>query len=283
MKKIFDKINNIIYNIYIMLNIINILQKFSFSEQESKIYIACLKLNKPSISQIAKKTGLSRTNTYFHVKKLIEKGILKESKKDKKIIISPLNPSKLKNKVEDNINSFNSIFPQLESLNKTKEELPEIEILESKEGFIKIYEEISNMPEDSEFRIIENKKARKEFKLLTMEQWEMFMSNIWKKGILTKALFSEELITSAQKSFPLKLQEIANKRLWDIKILPEETFTNVTLIFIYKNKIAFLTPDNLLTVSIVDKNITNIVTKLFDLVFESLNKKASNIFENTSI
>ncbi len=261
-----------------MLDIINILQKFLVSEQESKIYIACLKLNKPSISQIAKKTGLSRTNAYFHVKKLVEKGILKQTIKHKKIIISPLNPSKLKNLIENNVNDFNNIYPQLESLNKAKEELPEIEILESKEGFVKIYEEILYMPEGSEFRIIENKKSSKEFNILTTEQWEIFMTNIWKKGILTKALFSEELIIDAEKSFPTKLKNIGGKRLWDIKILPEETFDTATLIFIYKNRIAFLTPDNLLTIKIIDQNINNIVTKLFDLVFKSIDNEAYDIF-----
>ena len=247
---------------------ISLLQKFSFSEPESKIYLSCLKLKKATVSEIAKKTEIGRTNAYFHIKNLVEKNILKESKKGTKIYISPTKPSDLAEELQKNVSVFKELVPQLESLNKAEQEIPQIEILESKKGFYKIYDEITDMPKDSEFKVIENKKtAQAELTLIPNEQWKKFFTKIVEKNILTNALFTKEMLEDIEKNITPQNYELISKRLWRIHSLPEKSLPVNNLILIYSDKVAFLTPDNMLAIIIKHKSVTNILSALFDTIF----------------
>jgi sugar-specific transcriptional regulator TrmB len=64
-----------------MEKINDILKNFTFSEAESDLYAAALKLGKAGISEIAEKAGMGRTVAYFHIKNLLEKKVLRQVKK----------------------------------------------------------------------------------------------------------------------------------------------------------------------------------------------------------
>jgi len=246
-----------------------LLQQFLFSEQESKIYLAALSLKKAGITSIAKKAGFSRANTYFHIKKLVDRKILKESKKGKKVLISPTPPAELGKQFTRYATAFQDIVPSLNALHKIEDETPQIDILESREDFYRVYDDITNLPEDSTIRVLENTAAiTSEIELLNYDRIEKFFRKIIKKGIFTKGLISKEALrTSKKKMDAADLWELQSKRMWDIRNIDESTLTGSVLVFIYENKTAFITPDSTLTVIITSKNITQIIQNLFDLVF----------------
>lgn len=250
-----------------MEKINQILKKFSFTDAESELYVAALKLKKAGISDIAKKAGMGRTVAYFHINNMVKRGVLRQVRKGKKIIISPIAPSELAQSLQGDIAGFKTMIPKLEALSKIESEIPEIEIQESKIGFQKIYDEIVHMPVDSIFKVIEDKHgAEAELKMLDNEHWNYFFSQIAEKRIITKAIFTDELLLDVKKSITPKNYDILKRRMWDIRTLPESALPIKNLLVLYNKKISFLFPEISLTITIKHAALF----KLFDVLFETV-------------
>lgn len=256
-----------------MENIGNILKNFSFSEAESDLYAAALKLQKAGISEIARKADMGRTVAYFHIKNLVNRGVLRQTTKGKKIIISPIPPVELAQILQNSVGDFKSLVPQLEVLGTIENEIPEVVIQESKIGFQKIYDEIASMPSESIFKVIEDRRgAKAELKLLNNEHWNLFFTQIAERKILTKAIFTEELLSDVNKSITPQNYNILKKRMWNIRTLPENLIPIKNLILLYNKKLSFLFPEISLTITIKHPALFNLVDTLFETIFNFAEK-----------
>ncbi|EKD46482.1 MAG: hypothetical protein ACD_67C00220G0001 [uncultured bacterium] len=258
-----DKLNQILHN-------------FSFSEAESELYVATLKLKKASVSEIAQSAGMGRTLAYFHIKNLINKNILKQVKSGKKIVISALPPAELAENLQASVGDFKTLLPQLESLSAIENEIPQIEILESNTAFQKIYDEVIHMPVGSSWKVIEDRQgAQAEMKLLNNEYWGKFFSQMAQRKIVTKAIFTEELLSDINKSITPENYRILADRMWNIRTLPEASMPIKGFVLLYNNKLSFLFPDVALTITIKHTALFNLLDTMFETIF-SFAKKADN-------
>ncbi len=251
-----------------MEKINKILQNFAFSEAESQLYTAALKLEKASISEIAQKAGMGRTVAYFHIKNLIKRNIFKQVKAGKKIIISPISPTELAENLQESVGDFKTLIPQLESLGRIENEIPQIEIMESSAAFEKIYDEVIHMPTGSLFKVIEDKYgAEAELKLFNNEYWNYFFSEMSKKKIVTKAIFTKEIMDDINKSITPENYNILGDRLWDIRTLPEASIPIKGLVLLYNNKLSFLFPEVALTITIKHSALFHLLDTMFETIF----------------
>lgn len=256
-----------------MKNISDILKHFSFSEAESELYAAALKLQKAGISEIAKKAGMGRTVAYFHIKNLVERGILLQITKNKKMLISPIAPVELAQKLQSSVGDFKSIIPQLELLGAIENETPQIEIMESSSAFKKIYDEVTHMPAGSIFKVIEDLEgAEAELKLLDNEYWTYFFGQLVERKILTRAIFTQEVLVNANKSITPENYETVRKRMWDIRTLPEKNIPIKGLVVMYNKKISFLFPKISLTITIRHAALYGMIDTLFETIFNFAEK-----------
>lgn len=76
-------------------------EKLGFTQEETLVYLTCLELGATSVQGISQKANLKRTSTHTYVKKLLEKGLLRESKLKTKRTLFPEKPMKLQHLVED--------------------------------------------------------------------------------------------------------------------------------------------------------------------------------------
>ena len=251
-----------------MNNINKILQNFAFSQAESELYTAALKLEKASISEIAQKAGMGRTAAYFHIKNLIEKNIFKQVKVGKKIFIKAISPTELAENLQESVGSFKTLIPQLESLSRAENEIPQIEIMESNAAFQKIYDEVINMPTGSIFKVIEDKKgAEAELKLFNSEYWNYFFSEMAKRKIITKAIFTKEIMDDINESITPENYKILGARLWDIRTLPDANMPINGFVLLYNNKLSFLFPEVALTITIKHKALFHLLDTMFETIF----------------
>ncbi|MFA7319019.1 MAG: helix-turn-helix domain-containing protein [Parcubacteria group bacterium] len=259
-----------------MEKINDILKNFAFSEAESEIYTACLKLGKSGIAEIAEKAGIGRTVAYFHIKSLLKKKVLTETKKGKKLLISPIAPAELAERLQQSVGDFKTLLPQLESMHDAESEMPQIEIMESNAAFKKIYDEVIHMPVGSTFKVIEDKKgAEAELKLLDNKYWDFFFTQVAERKILTKAIFTEEILFDIKKSITPENYRILSDRMWNIRTLPEANLPIKGLVVLYNNKISFLFPDVALTITIRHPALFRLIDTLFETIF-TFAKKAEN-------
>jgi len=251
-----------------MENINNILKNFSFSEAEAEIYTATLKLKKAGISEIAQKAGMGRTAAYFHIKNLLEKKVLRETKKGNKMLIAPIAPTELAERLQNEVGDLKSLLPQLEALGKIDQEIPQIEIQESNTAFKKIYDEIIHLPIGSTFKIIEDRKGvEAELKLLDSNYWNFFFTQLAERKIITKAIFTKELFADINQSIVPENYALLQKRMWNIRALPEATLPIKNLVILYNDKLSFLFPEISLTITIKHSALFNLIDTLFETIF----------------
>ncbi len=251
----------------------DILKNFSFSEVESELYEAALKLKKAGVSEIAKKAGMGRTLAYFHIKNMVERKILREIKQGKKSIITPIAPADLAELFQKNVSDFKSLVPQLEVLGEIENEIPEIEIMESSRAFKKIYDEVTHMPVGSVFKVIEDMAgAEAELKLLDNEYWSYFFGQLVERKILTRAIFTKEVLADANKSITPENYETVKKRMWDIRTLPEKDIPIKGLVVMYNKKLSFLFPKISLTITVRHSALYNMIDTLFGTIFNFAEK-----------
>lgn len=122
------------------------LEKLGLSTTEAKTYLACLELGEASIQQIAKKAELNRITTHVTVEKLVADGLVKEIKKGKRRIIIAEIPERLidnmldkKISLERQVNTLNTLLPELKSIYNYSETKPRIRFFEGLEGLKIVY------------------------------------------------------------------------------------------------------------------------------------------------
>lgn len=245
-----------------------VLENFNFSEAEINIYLAILSLNKPGVSEVAKKIEMKRTAVYFHIKNLLAKNIIKETRQKKKLCFIAVAPSDLAKKFDNWTNDFKNLVPQLESLKKFETETPTFELTESKRGYFNIYNELTSLPPGSIYRVAEGTMAmRQEMRLLTQNEWTNFFSKIVEKKIETKGIFSDESLQVVSQELNTQNQNLLNQRIVHAKTFPEQIFPLKDFFLIYGDKVAFLFPTSSLVLIIKHRGIAEAMTTFFDTMF----------------
>ncbi len=250
---------------HIQKEITRIFSHLGKSEIEAATYLAALAIGSGSAAEIAQKTGEGRTKIYFHIKNLVKDGLLKESRKGQKQIFIPIPPSDLASLVSAWATNLQSLVPQLEALQITTAQTPTIEVSESRTGYFQVYNEISSMPKESTFRVLQGKTSmQQELTLLENETWQIFFTRIIERGIKTKALFTKESKEVPKSLLSQENMLLMQKRAWDLAMLPEATLNTQQLMFIYENKVAFLFPETALVMKITHQGIANTLAATFD-------------------
>ncbi len=246
----------------------DILKQFNFSDEEIDIYIAVLSLGKANVSQIARKIGKNRTTIYFHVDKLIQKGVLSETRKGKKLGLVAIEPFDLAATLDRSLVEFKSLVPQLEALKKATDESPVIEITESKAGYYKVLDEISNLPEGATFRVIEGQDGvLDELSLISDEKLKTFFKKLIERKITARGIFTEEALQIARRDMGKDSFELLSKRLQETKTLPQNILSIKNLAMAYNDKVSFLFPDTALVLTIKNKKLNEFFTAMFDGLF----------------
>lgn len=250
-----------------MKNINNILLNFGLSEAEIAIYIAILGLDKPTVTQISRKIDLDRTAIYFHLKNLIKKNIVQEIKKDKIKRFSPTPPKELADRFQNWTTDFTSLIPQLESMQTIDEETPIITVKDFKTSQYDHYNELASMPEGSEFRVVQSKKsADADLDAITKEQWQSITKKFVDRKIMTRAIFTDEMIDTLHEKMDKPTYELFKKRNWQLRSSPEENFEYEEMM-IHQDKVTFLLTDVSIIVRIQHKRIAKALTSMFDALW----------------
>ncbi|MFZ2193111.1 MAG: helix-turn-helix domain-containing protein [Candidatus Moraniibacteriota bacterium] len=123
-------------------SILKELLNLGFTENEAKVYLACLEIGKGSVTQISKKAGINRTTGYDILERLSIKGLINMAlSRGKKRLFSTMSPNRLsqyiegkKNLYEKRLHELEKTIPKLQLLYKETELKPVIKIAEGIEA-----------------------------------------------------------------------------------------------------------------------------------------------------
>lgn len=112
------------------------------SDKEAKIYITALELGEASITDIARKSGQKRSTTHLAIEHLIMLGLLAETVKGKRRVISPIHPKRLVEIANLRARQVEEKLGSLIALYNTPKEKPRIQVFEGDEGVNSVYQDI---------------------------------------------------------------------------------------------------------------------------------------------
>lgn len=127
------------------------LRQLDFSDKESKVYMASLKLGSAPIQKIAKLATVNRATTYVVVQGFMNKGLMSSYTKGKKRLFTPESPDKLSSLIREDKalvnakeNTINEILPALSNLYDTTQggNRPQVKFYEGKLGLNAVRDEV---------------------------------------------------------------------------------------------------------------------------------------------
>jgi sugar-specific transcriptional regulator TrmB len=140
------------------------LRSLGFSDKESKVYVASLKLGSAPIQKIAKLATVNRATTYVLVEGFMKKGLMSSYTQGKKRLFTPETPETLsalirkdKADVQKKEDTINEILPALASIYDTTQGgvRPQVRFYEGKLGLNSVREEMLKTKEKEIFGIFD--------------------------------------------------------------------------------------------------------------------------------
>lgn len=129
-------------------HIIAQLKRFNCSENEAGLYLYSLSTGPETIQKLAKGLGRNRTTVYGEVEQLLKKGLLYETRKDKKRFVGAENPNVLYSLLQQQENELSSLknnisyaVELLSAIKPSDTRVPTVRLYEGVDGFKKMLEE----------------------------------------------------------------------------------------------------------------------------------------------
>lgn len=246
-----------------------ILKQFSLTDEEVDVYVGLLKTGPAGVTDIAKKIKKNRTAVYFHMSKLVEKGVIRQTQKGRALMFRAVAPRELAERFDKLTTDFKSIVPQLEALQRAEGDAPQIHVTESRSGYYKVYDEISSLPEGSTFFAIEGAVALKnELTLLSSEETKNFYTKIIARNITAHVVMTDEAASIPSTSMSQENIDLLRQRKLSIKTYPKSILPFQGLSLLYNDTVAYLFPETNLVITIKHPGIADAYRKTFEALFK---------------
>lgn len=116
------------------------LQDIGLSQVEAQVYVAISELGPSSVLQISKQSRLNRSTIYNSLQSLLDKKLVSQTPKGKKIFYVAGTGEDLKKMLTDKIKIVDNLLPELNALTKSSSDKPVIHYYEGFEGIQRIHE-----------------------------------------------------------------------------------------------------------------------------------------------
>ncbi len=241
-----------------------VLKNYGLTDEETRLYLAGLKLGEAPLARIAKEAGIKRSSAYLIAKNLEEKGLMGNFKLANGLRFVASSPSLLTEQAKKKLAEINEIVPELKAMQKNSRFNPKITVYEGKEGYIAIANE--SLKTNGTIRCVGSLKKIYEIVGQEYDQ-KYYIPERVKNNIKIKNLyFKEEVI----EFFPVDIftPERNIKELREIKFLPKD-FHHPAFVLIYQNTVAIFTSKKELTaVKIESEEIAKSEKEKFGLIWK---------------
>lgn len=125
------------------------LKQFNLTAGEAELYLFLLENGDSPVSEIAAETNIGRTNIYDYAKSLIEKGLVTDYERSRKIFFKAESPVQLEKQVESRVREaqklhaeYQELLPILKQMYVRNSDLMQVKYLLGDEGFSKMSNKI---------------------------------------------------------------------------------------------------------------------------------------------
>ncbi|MFA6992387.1 MAG: helix-turn-helix domain-containing protein [Candidatus Gracilibacteria bacterium] len=233
--------------------------EFGLSHNEAKVYMALMELGSSTVTQIARRAKVTRTNAYHLLNSLLVHGLASMNQGKGKTVFSAEKPERLlymmkekMDEAEKRYKDAENLIAELRTLHKGTEEKMKVRYYEGEEGIITVYEDTLR----AHGKILEYASADERLKF-SPEYFHKYYERRAEKGIETDAIMAKNT-----ESLRLKQRDEANASM--IKIIPEE-FGSATDVSVYDGKVAIVSLKDKFAVVLESDEIANAFKKILTL------------------
>lgn len=238
------------------------LKKIGLLDSEIKVYLYLLEYGISTPPQIAKGTGIMRTNCYNVLQGLTSKDLVTEQLQGVRKAYLARDPQALFLSLEDKKETVQQILPDLRALYTTQKNKPKIRYYNG-------FEEVKNIYFDS-------LSSRKIYGIGSTN----FLSNLapdffnkYLKQVKNRGIFFYDILAASSKIKSASEIKSALKILYEAKFLPSEYDDQPTDILIWDNNIALITLEApIFGIIITSPFISKTLTIMFDVLWKHLSK-----------
>lgn len=244
---------------------INSLKKLGLSQKEAQLYLIALESGPASVAKLAQKSGLKRGTIYEFLGEMIERGLLEITISGKRKLYAGVEPKKLQKIIERQKDILESLIPDLSLLGSNSSTKPRIKFYEGREGILKAYYEILDLPDGSE--VVGFATLGEIYKLFTKSDVDKYVKKRAAKRIMEKLIMPTDEYAESHSA--------DNKKEWRQTLLvPKNKFPISSEINIYQNKVAITSlGDEKVAVIIESQQMADTQRAIFNLLWSSLRKK----------
>lgn len=241
------------------------LKPYGLSETEAKTYLAALELGEASVERIAKKAELNRSSIYHTLNILKEKGLVTTAKRTNKTVYVAEDPRKMKQNMEDQLQAFDILLPELRSLANVIDRKPKIKFHEGYQGLIEVAKNmLSEKTREVQFWFPDLKQEKEEYKTFWNEYFEPKRVGL---GITAKAIGPEceygRFLVSGDK-----------KVLRQTRLDDSETFNPTSVVEVYGDRwTTVLSHKDMIAIEIESKEINLTMRSIFESHWAALDPR----------
>lgn len=238
------------------------LVEFGLSEKEAKVYLALMELGEASVTDIARRARVTRTNTYHLLGALSSYGLVIGEQGDSKTMFVAQRPEKLlafvrekMNKAANSYREAESLMPEFKSLYRDPEQKTKIKYFDGVEGIMAVYDDTLT----AKSKILSYSTSEDRDSVLP-GFFNDYYEKKAEKGIETESFVSESGLTKEQKMLLGEYKISAH-------MLPER-FAISSEINIYDNKVAVVSLKEKTGFIVEGKEVADAFKKMFVLAYE---------------
>jgi len=239
-----------------------ILEEYGLSPKEAQIYLILLGLGTAKAAEIASKSKIARETVYNTLESLRKKEIVSVAPRKGINYFSAARPEKLIEILKEKELKIKNILPKLKLLETTQIQRPKVEIFEGKEGVRTVFDEAVSTKNTKFYGIYNGKFS---FKILPYQIFRAIEQKI------KNNTFSDLIMDDSKPAKDYK--KIDKKENRETRTLDFMKKVKAGM-FIYGNKIAYMTYDQQEPVGIIidDKHIHNFNKEIFQFLWKFAKK-----------
>jgi len=240
-------------------NIKKILLELNLKEKEAELYIACLQANPSTVTALAKRAQVQRTEVYSIADRLVQKGLFQRSKKAGKASFFAVPPDTLVEIEKQRLYSLEQALPELKSFdNSDTSKKPKILYFEGENAI----EQIN----------ADTLKHSGEVLAFTTPNFVNKDNGQWGKEYIKKRinLGNKARVIGEFSAELLSLKKRDSQELRETKVLPQDIFRSNIEIGIYDNKFFVCDYKNNFGFIVEGEEISSVLKNIFDIIWNRI-------------
>ena len=245
----------------------NVLQNIGLNEKEIEVYLVALELGTQPASTIARRIKIPRNTTRFLLDKLVDKGLIKKTKRANTQLYTPEEPKNLVNLLErqrvdlnvvidTKVTQLKEVMAELESRYRPESTKPKVTFYEGGDGLIKVYEDTLRSSEP----------------LRSFASFDAFHGVLpdYFKTYFNRRVKNKIMMRSIHPDTPLAREKTKNDKneMRESRLIPSNTYSFTPEIQFYDNKVSITSLKEKLSIIIESQEIYEAMVVAFELAWK---------------